>query len=77
MKVVLPTIKDVVVVQEVKKSISEVNILQMQDNPESKIMSVHTLELGTIVLWEGAAYDTIGQWTDTDVINKIIEIVNS
>jgi hypothetical protein len=25
-------------------------------------------------LWEGADYDTIGQWTDTDVTNKLLSL---
>lgn len=29
-----------------------------------------------LTLWEGDTYDTIGQWTDTDVDNRITEIFN-
>lgn len=28
-----------------------------------------------LTLWEGADYDKIGQWTDGDVENRIIEIL--
>jgi len=27
-----------------------------------------------ILLWSGASYDAIGQWTDQDVINRVKEI---
>jgi hypothetical protein len=30
-----------------------------------------------ITLWEGSAYDAIGQWTDTDVTNRLNELYNS
>jgi hypothetical protein len=30
-----------------------------------------------IVLWEGDAYDTIGQWTDVDVQNKIKNFIHN
>ena len=27
--------------------------------------------IGIVALWQGEEYDAIGQWTDTDVINKL------
>ena len=27
------------------------------------------------VLWEGAAYDAIGQWTDQNAVDRIMELV--
>lgn len=30
----------------------------------------------TLELWQGEAYDLAGQWTDTDVNNRIAEILN-
>lgn len=71
MKIILNAPTDVVVVAEQKKTISELNINQMIDNPQTKTIAVNTVELGRIVLWQDADYDTIGQWTDTDVENKI------
>ena len=29
---------------------------------------------GTIVLWEKEDYDKVGQWTDEDVHNRIIQL---
>jgi hypothetical protein len=71
MKIVLDTEKEVVVVKEVKKTITEITVKQVNDLPEQKRVEAYTNELGVITLWEGEAYDAIGQWTDTDVINKL------
>lgn len=71
MKITLGTPVDVVTVPEQKKTISELTIQQMIDNPNRKIVTILTVEIGRIVLWEGADYDAIGQWTDADVISRI------
>jgi len=71
MKIVLDTEKEVVVVKELKKTITEITVNQVNDLPQQKRVEAITNELGIIVLWEGADYDAIGQWTDTDVINKL------
>jgi hypothetical protein len=71
MKITFETPKEVVVVRELKQSINEVTIQEITDNPERKIVKAFTRELGQLVLWEGDAYDTIGQWTDSDVIARI------
>ena len=44
---------------------------------QKKVIAYTNSVLGPIVLWEGDAYDTIGQWTDQDVTNRILEIVNA
>ena len=71
MKVILNQPTDVVVVHEQTKNVSEITINQMTDNPNLKTVTVNTLELGRVVLWSGAEYDAIGQWTDADVENRI------
>lgn len=71
MKITLGSPVDVVTVPEQKKTISELTIQQLIDNPNRKIVTANTVELGRIVLWEGADYDAIGQWTDADVISRI------
>lgn len=71
MKIILDKEKEVVVVKELKKTITEITVNQVTDLPEQKRVEVYTNELGIVVLWEGAEYDAIGQWTDTDVINKL------
>jgi hypothetical protein len=55
--------------------ISKIEILSIEDSAVEKKVTAKTKGLtGQIVLWEGAAYDAIGQWTDTDVANRIKEI---
>lgn len=71
MKVVLDAQKEVVLVKELKTTITEIKVLELKDLPELKRVEAITHELGLVVLWEGEEYDAIGQWTDTDVINKL------
>jgi hypothetical protein len=44
---------------------------------DKKVIAFTKSVLGRITLWEGDAYDAIGQWTDQDVTDRIIEIVNN
>jgi hypothetical protein len=49
------------------------------DNPFDKIVRAF-LKFGehqnnSFILWEGNAYDNIGQWTDVDAKNRIEEIL--
>jgi hypothetical protein len=71
MKITLNNPVDAVIVSEQKKTITELTIQQMIDNPNQKVIAVGTLELGRIVLWKDEEYDAIGQWTDADVENKL------
>jgi cyanophycinase-like exopeptidase len=77
MKLILSNPTEVVVVKEVKKTVEEVTVVEVVDNSEAKSVKAFTQEFGIIYLWEGDAYDAIGQWTDTDVLNRISEILNS
>lgn len=77
MKITFETSVEVVVVKELKRTVDEITVLEVVDSPERKTVRAFTQELGVFNLWEGAAYDAIGQWTDTDVINKITELVNA
>jgi hypothetical protein len=71
MKIILDKEKEVVVVKELKKTITEITVNQVNDLPKVKRVEAITNELGIVTLWEGAEYDAIGQWTDADVINKL------
>lgn len=66
--------KDITIVAEKKKSLDKLTIEQMVDFPRRKVVVAITSELGRIRLWQGAEYDAIGQWTDTDVVNRIQEL---
>lgn len=63
-----------VVLPERVTSLERITILTMIDEPKNKRVTVKTLELGSIILWEGSEYDNIGQWTDDDVKDRILEI---
>jgi hypothetical protein len=56
-------------------TLSKIEITSIEDSAVAKTVTARiNAAPGTIVLWEGAAYDAIGQWTDTDVVNRIKEI---
>jgi hypothetical protein len=68
-----------IIYKEIKPKVFKTNnikILKMIDEPVNKKVTVFTDIFDKIVLWEGSAYDAIGQWTDEDVKNKIIETIN-
>lgn len=74
MEVTFKTPKDIIVVSERKKTISKITITEITDSADRKTVTATTSEVGRIVLWKGDAYDAIGQWTDTDVTNRIKEL---
>lgn len=77
MKIILKKPKEKVVVQEVKKSIATLTVQRMVDLPEKKEVRVFVKELNEpIVLWSGADYDAIGQWTEADVTAKLTQLFN-
>lgn len=75
MKIVFDTPKETVVVKEIKKTITELTIEDITDNSNRKTVKALTKELGQIVLWEGDAYDAIGQWTDADVTARVNDLL--
>ena len=55
----------------------ELVVLRMVDSPVNRVIRVFFTNIDfPIILWQGVDYDTIGQWTDTDVINRIKTIYN-
>jgi hypothetical protein len=74
MKITLPTEKKIVVREAETKKITDITVLAITDSPSQKKVSCVTKELGAIVLWSDADYDTIGQWTDSDVEARIKKI---
>ena len=75
MKITFETPKEIVIVKELKRSIDSITIQQVTDNSSMKRVTAETLEIGILVLWENEAYDAIGQWTDTDVISRVNELI--
>jgi hypothetical protein len=74
MKIIFETPKEIVIVKELKRTITELIIDEVIDNSSRKEVKAYTKEVGILVLWSGEAYDAIGQWTDTDVINRVNEL---
>jgi len=74
MKITFDTAKEIVIVQELKRTIKEVTIDEIVDNNSKKEVKAYTTELGILTLWSGDAYDAIGEWTDADVVARIKEL---
>jgi hypothetical protein len=75
MKVEIANPKTMVVVAEQTKTFNSLTIRRMVDFPGQKKVIVHIEEANEpVVLWEGAAYDAIGEWTNADVIAKLNEL---
>lgn len=55
----------------------KVVVTEMIDNPSDKTVTVITNNNTSYLLWKGPAYDTIGQWTNTDVTNRLRELIIS
>jgi hypothetical protein len=47
------------------------------DSPVFKKVEAYTRQLGSIILWEGDAYDAIGQWTDADAQARLAELLSN
>ena len=58
-------------------TLSALTVTRMIDIPGEKKVFVNTREIGELLLWEGAGYDAIGQWTNLDVETRIIELISS
>lgn len=68
MQINLTNPKRIVLQEERSKTISTITVERMVDLPSAKIVKCFMKEIDEpVVLWEGAAYDAIGQWTDADV----------
>ena len=55
--------------------LSSITIISILDNSKAKKVVANLKGYpGKVTLWEGEAYDAIGQWTDADVANRLKEI---
>lgn len=67
--------KDIILRPEEKISITKFRVNRMVDLPNEKIVRIFVDELNDpIVLWEGDAYDQIGNWTENDVDARLKEL---
>jgi len=54
--------------------VTEIQIEHFIDSPSDKKVIAIVSSIGEVVLWEGEAYDAIGDWTTQDVEDRIKEI---
>ena len=77
----LNTPVNVVVVEETAIETNVVVVENFTDNGESVVATVsfqsNTGFSKQITLWEGEEYINVGQYTDTDIQNRITEILNT
>ena len=57
--------------------ISKLVIVRVIDEPGNKIARAIIHGYKTVILWKGDDYTNAGQWTDTDVINKVKDILTN
>jgi hypothetical protein len=75
MQINLQNPKKVVLQEEKSKTVNTLTVVRLVDLPKKKMVRCFIEELKEpIVLWEGAAYDAIGQWTDTNVQERLTEL---
>lgn len=75
MKVEITNPKTIVVTEQQTKTYSELTIKRLVDFPEKKRVVAFIKEVnGPVVLWENETYDSIGEWTSTNVSERLMEI---
>ena len=75
MEISLNTPRRIVLQEEKSKDITKLTVARVVDLPKQKVVRCFCEELEeAIVLWEGAAYDSIGQWSDVDVQSRLAEL---
>lgn len=78
MQINLNTPRKIVIQEERSKNIETLTVVRVVDLPQQKMVRCFLDEIDEpVVLWEGEAYDTIGQWTDSDVTERLSEIFNA
>lgn len=76
MEVILQGKKDIVFRAEETIDTDKVTINQVTDNYTSVIALVSIGEkTKEIIVWEGTEYEALGQWTDTDLTNKLKQLL--
>lgn len=62
-------------------SVSAIEVISITDNCLNKVIATvkipNSYDVRKIVLWEGAAYDTIGEWTQEQANEKILELIST
>ena len=75
MQISLTNPKKVVLQEEKSKTVTTLTVSRIVDLPKKKMVRAFIEEIDEpVVLWEGAAYDSIGQWTDSNVEARLAEL---
>ncbi len=72
--ITLPTEVVVREIPAVQIKTSTLEVLSVEDLSNQRKIVANTKELGPITLWENNTYDRIGQWTDSDIETRLIEL---
>lgn len=56
---------------EETKTFTELEVERIVDLPIEKKVKAFVVGFGAVELWTGDDYDAIGQWTDTDVEDRL------
>jgi hypothetical protein len=75
MQISLSNPKKVVLQEEKSKTVTTLTVSRIVDLPKKKMVRAFVEELDEpVVLWEGDAYDAIGQWSDSNVEARLTEL---
>lgn len=55
-------------------TVSDIKVEYFVDSPSEKVVEAYLENIGMIILWQGEAYDAIGDWTNADVEARIKEL---
>lgn len=67
-----------IVQEELTNTLSGLTLRELIDNPGARTVTARFLEpLPDLTLWEGDAYDTVGDWTQGQAEDRIIEILTT
>jgi hypothetical protein len=78
MKVEITNPKTIVVTEQQTKTYNELTVKRLVDFPEKKKVVAFIKEVNNpVILWEGAAYDTIGDWTSANVSERLTELYSA
>ena len=78
MKVEITNPKTIVVTEQQTKTYNELTVKKLVDFPKKKKVVAFITEVNKpVILWEGAAYDAIGEWTSANVSERLSELYSA
>ena len=68
-------VKTIVTIPQQSATFSSVTVQRLIDLPTQKKVVAYLQGINEpVILWQGSEYDAIGQWTDSNVSDKIISL---